>query len=68
MAIKQQVSLHVLTARQMFEQRKLGPLEQLLSSLAPAAAIMLNIEVSLVFASYTEESATLSRTLLPFID
>ena len=36
--------------------------------MAPAAAIMLNIEVSLVFPSYTEESATLSRTLLPFID
>ena len=52
----------------MFEQRKLGPLERLLKTLAPAAAIMLNIEVSLVFPSYTEESGTLSRTLLPFID
>ena len=51
----------------MFEQRKLGLLEQLLSTLAPAA-IMFNIEVSLVFPSYTEESGTLSRTLLPFID
>ena len=29
---------------------------------------MLNIQVSLVFPSYTEESATLSRTLLPFIN
>ena len=52
----------------MFEQRKLGLLEQLLSTLAPAAAVMLNIQVSLVFPSYTEESGTLSRTLLPFID
>ena len=68
MALKQQVSLHVLSARQMVEQRKLGLLEQLLSTLAPAAAIMLNIQVSLVFPTYTEESGTLSRTLLPFID
>ena len=29
---------------------------------------MLNIQVSLVFPSYTEESATLSRTLLQFIN
>ena len=29
---------------------------------------MLNLEISLVNQSYTEESATLSRTLLPFID
>ena len=29
---------------------------------------MLNLEISLVSQSYTEESATLSRTLLPFID
>ena len=68
MALKQQVSLHVLSARQMVEQRKLGLLEQLLSTLAPAAAIMLNIQVSLVFPTYTEESGTLSCTLLPFID
>jgi len=62
------VALHVLSARLMFEQRKLGLLEQLLSTLSPAAAVMLNIEVSLVFPIYTEESGTLSRTLLPFID
>ena len=29
---------------------------------------MLNIEISLVAPSYTEESATLARTLLPYID
>ena len=68
LALRQQVSLHVHQARELFEQRRLGPLEDLLSSLAPAAAIMLNIEISLVSATYTEESATLARTLLPFID
>ena len=68
MALKQQVSLHVLSARQMVEQRKLGLLEQLLSTLALAAPIMINIQVSLVFPTYTEESGTLSRTLLPFND
>ena len=29
---------------------------------------MLNVKISLVSASYSEESATLSRTLLPFIN
>lgn len=67
MALKQQVRIHVLKARELFDHRKLGPLEELLKSLAPAAAIMLNIEISLVSQSYSEESATLSRTLLPFI-
>ena len=67
-ALRQQVMLHVHRARELFEQRRFGPLEELLQSLAPAAAIMLNIEISLVAPSYTEESATLARTLLPYID
>ena len=52
----------------LFDQRKLGPLEELLGGLAPAAAVMLNIEISLASATYSEESATLARTLLPFVD
>lgn len=68
LALKQQSTLHAQRARELFDSRKLGPLEDLLRSLAPAAAIMVNIEVSLTSASYTEESATLARTLLPYID
>lgn len=60
--------MHVITARQLHEQRRFGPLEQLLASIAPAAAIMLNVHISLVSASYSEESATLARTLLPFVN
>jgi len=52
----------------LFDQRKLGPLEELLGGLAPAAAVMLNFEISLASATYSEESATLARTLLPFVD
>jgi hypothetical protein len=37
-------------------------------SLTPAASILLNIEVSLVNATYHDEGNTLSYTLLPFIN
>lgn len=46
LALKQQSTLHAQRARELFDSRKLGPLEDLLRSLAPAAAIMVNIEVS----------------------
>ncbi len=62
------MSLHVHHARLLFDQRKLGPLEELLGGLAPAAAVMLNFEISLTSETYSEESATLARTLLPFIN
>ena len=68
LCLKHQVRMHVHSARLLFEQRRLGHLEELLSRLAPAAAIMMNYEISLVNANYSEESATLARTLLPFID
>jgi hypothetical protein len=35
---------------------------------APAAAFMLNIEISLVHNNYMEEGATLARTLLPYLN
>lgn len=34
----------------------------------PAAAIMINIQISLTNQQYMEESATLSRTLFPYIN
>lgn len=36
--------------------------------MSPAAAVMLNFEVSLVHDSYMEEGATLARTLLPYLN
>ena len=36
--------------------------------MSPAAAVMLNLEVSLVHPSYMEEGATLARTLLPYLN
>ena len=52
----------------MYEQKKLGLLEALLESVSPASAVMINLEISLVHQGYMEESATLSRTLLPYIN
>ena len=42
-------------------------LEDLLQSVSPAAAVMLNLEISLTCPAYMEQSATLSVTLLPYI-
>jgi len=55
-ALRQQVMLHVHRARELFEQRRFGPLDELLQSLAPAAAIMLNIEISHKAPSYTPQN------------
>ena len=56
------------TARSYYDHKKMLQLEQLLSSLSPAAAIMVNFEISLANQTYMEESATLSVTLLPYIN
>ena len=36
--------------------------------MSPSAAILLNIEVSLINATYHDEGTTLSYTLLPFLN
>jgi hypothetical protein len=40
----------------------------LLSSVSPMAAILLNIEMSLTCANLSEEGYTLSKTLLPYLN
>ena len=42
--------------------------EQLLANVAPAAAVMINFEISRVNQNYMEEGATLARTLLPYLN
>ena len=41
---------------------------ELLSSVSPMAAILLNIEMSLTCANLSEEGFTLSKTFLPYIN
>lgn len=36
--------------------------------MAPAAAVMISIQISLVHRAYMEEGGTLARTLLPYIN
>jgi hypothetical protein len=67
-AIKQQVRLIVPQARDFYQRRQYVLLEQLLASCAPAAAVMVNLEISLTNTNYMEEGGTLSRTLLPYIN
>ena len=43
-------------------------MEELLSTVSPAAAIMLNLEIALIHKIYMEEGATLAHTLLPYLD
>jgi hypothetical protein len=43
-------------------------LEELLASCTPAAAVLINIDIARYNQLYMEQGATLSRTLLPFID
>ena len=43
-------------------------MQELLKSMSPSAAILLNIEVSLINATYHDEGNTLSYTLLPFLN
>ena len=67
-AMRSQVSMHRLRACKLYEQRKFAELHQLLTSLSSAAAVMLNLEISLVHNKYFEESATLARILLIYIN
>ena len=43
-------------------------MQDLLKSMSPSAAILLNIEVSLINIAYHDEGNTLSYTLLPFLN
>lgn len=43
-------------------------LVELLDSVSPMAAVLLNIEISLVNSAFMEQGNTLSRTLLPYLN
>ena len=67
-ALKQQVPQLAITACDLYYNKRHKQLEELLETVAPAAAFMLNIEISLVHNNYMEEGATLARTLLPYLN
>lgn len=43
-------------------------MEELLSSVAPTAAILLNLEISLTNQQFHDEGSTLASTLLPYLN
>jgi hypothetical protein len=63
-----QVQLLSKDAKHFYETKQQVKLIDLLSSVSPVAAILLNIEISLVNPNFMEEGNTLSETLLPFIN
>ena len=67
-ALKQQVPQIAITACDHYYNNRHKQLEELLETVAPAAAFMLNIEISLVHNNYMEEGATLARTLSPYLN
>ena len=67
-ALKQQVSMLASKARALYESRQQIELENLLSTVAPTAAILLNLEISLTNDQIHEEGSTLARTLLPYLN
>ena len=51
-----------------YEVKDYVGLNKLLSSISPMAAILINIEITLVNGHMTEEGNILSETLLPYIN
>ena len=56
------------TATKLFDSHQQVALLELLSSCSPAAAILLNLQISLSNEQLHEEGVTLSRTLFPFLN
>lgn len=52
----------------MYESGDIKGLIEMLSSLPPTSAILINIQISLENPHYSEESNTLQSTLLPFLN
>lgn len=67
-ALKQQVGMLAMQARTLYESRQQVALDELLSTVAPTAAILLNLEISLTNQQFHEEGSTLARTLLPYLN
>ncbi len=67
-ALRKQVELLTQPAIKYYEAKEQVKLTELLSSVSPMAAILLNIEITLVNESLSEEGNTLSYTLLPYIE
>lgn len=68
LALDKQVQMHCKAATEFYQSRSELNLDKLLSSIDPMAAILINIQISLVNTNLQEESYTLSRTLLPYIN
>lgn len=62
------IKQYSLEAISHYSKRDIKSLNNLLSSMDPLLAILINIEISLTNENYTEESSTLSETLLPYIN
>jgi hypothetical protein len=58
----------VKEANTLYETKQQVKLIELLDGLAPMAAILLNIEMSLTNSILLEEGGTLASTLLPFLN
>jgi hypothetical protein len=66
--LKFQVDKNIQPARELFEKRDIAGFMQLLSTVTVESAILLHLEVALVYPQLIEASGTLSRTLLPLIN
>ena len=64
-ALKQQVPQLAITACDHYYNKRHKQLEELLETVAPAAAFMLNIEISLVHNNYMEEDSCSNFIALP---
>jgi hypothetical protein len=67
-AVAKQVQSLAKEAIKLYESNQQTKLVELLSSVSPMAAILLNIEISLVNDKLMEEGSRLSHTLLPYIN
>ena len=52
----------------MYDSKQEGDLTRLMTSIAPAAAVMLHIQICLVHSTFMDEGGLLARTLLPSIE
>ena len=66
--LKFQVDSNTLTARSLYEKRDIQGLINLLNTVSAEAAILIHLEIALVYPQFIEASGTLSKTLIPYIN
>ncbi len=66
-ALEKQVQQHTKLAIELFDAKQFTKLTELLDSVSPMAAILLNTKISLSSSNLMEQGNTLSMTLLPYI-